>query len=144
MKTKPTKKDENRVLAILEQLDWMFGTQNYERILVFRKEAEKDNDNCAAQITRFEDYYRLKIEIFPCFWEETLEDQRMMLLHEFCHTLIGPMVDLVDSARKGILITEEQTRHLNERTTSQMTSILDALLRGRKTFMKNAYKAYLQ
>ncbi len=138
---KPTLKQKKRVDDLLEQFDWFFGVQNYDRAIIYKEEA--DGEACCA-IERSEDYHRLTLKIYPIFWEEKIEDQRQYLLHEFCHCITGPLIDLLDEQRNGKLVSQEQTRHANERATSSMEHMVDALLRGKKTFMKKAYSDYLK
>lgn len=134
-------KKKLRIIKFLEDMQWLFQVQNYERKLNIKKE---DEDDKSAEITFNEDYQRITIKIFPCFFEQTLEEQRKALLHEFCHTITIPMNKLLVEYIDGKSITQETARMVHERSTSQIENILDGLLRGRFSYARKAYKDFIK
>lgn len=127
-------------MKFLEDLDWLFQIQNIQKKIEYFKE---DEDSKAAEITYREDYQTINLKIYPCFFEESPEDQRKLLLHELCHTITLPMNRALIEYMQGKAITEETARVLHERATSQIENILDGLLQGRMRYALRGYKDYL-
>lgn len=137
----PTKREGKRIQKFLKDFQWMFGLQNYDRTLTFAKE---DKDNLAASVVIEEDYQRIKISIFPCFFENSLEHQREYLLHEFCHYLTDPVAEIACDLANGRVQTDYSRRFANEKSTSRTANIIRSLLIDNMTFAKKAYKEYLK
>lgn len=138
----PNKKQQKKVLDFLQQLQWMFGLQNYDRIVVFAKEDYKD---FACKVNIEEDYQRIKITVYPCFWGNSLKNQREYILHEFCHFLTEPLTLINwNVIANGEIQTKEHHRFAVEKSTSMIANILDKLLTDNVTFGKKAYKSYLK
>jgi hypothetical protein len=138
MKREQAKK---RIRVFFEGMDWLFQIQNLNKKIEWMK--EDDGEKCAEVIYN-EDYQRITIKIYPCFFEEELEDQRKALLHELCHTITIPMHKLTIEFMQGKAVTEETVRHAHERATSQIENILDGLLQGKLYYGKEAYAKYLK
>lgn len=136
-----TERQKKRIMKFLEDMQWLFQVQNYDRKLTLMK--ENDGDKC-AEVTFNEDYQRIKIKIYPCFFEETLVEQRKALLHEFCHTITIPMNKIMIDFIQGKSVTEETACNIHERSTSQIENILDGLLQGKLSYARRAYKNYLK
>ena len=141
MKKHPTKKEEKRIQKFLKDMQWAFGLQNWDRSLTFEK---LDKENIACQIEIQEDYQRIQIYIYPCFFNYKLESQREYLLHEFCHYLTDPLANLAWKMSSGKLETDENRREAKEKSTSMMANILDKLLTDNMPFAKEAYREYLK
>lgn len=134
-----------RIEKFLEEMQWLFQIQNFERKLTIAKNDEDENDEKkAAEITFDETYQFIRIKIFPCFFKETLKDQRKYLLHELCHTITLPEKLLLHNMIDGKLVTQEEIRKANEKATSQIDNILDGLLQGRMSYARKGYSNYLQ
>lgn len=133
--------NKKRVVKFLEDMQWLFQVQNYERKLSIMKE---DLDDKCAEVIFNEDYQRIQIKLFPCFFEQTLEEQRKALLHEFCHTITIPMNKLTIDFMSGKAVTEETVRTVHERSTSQIENIVDGLLRLRFAYARKGYNHYLK
>lgn len=129
-----------RITALMSQLDFVFHVQNFDRTVVLKKE---DYDNRACDIKTDLEYQRIEISIYPCFFENSLEDQRMYLLHEYCHVLLKPLAQVVSNLQDGKLETKEHRIFAVEQTTSAMANILAALLKGRMRYARKAYADYI-
>ena len=127
MKKKPTKTDKKRVIEFLRRMQYMFALQNYDRTLVFKDEPSEDR---AASVYIEEDYQRIRISIYPCFWENDLKNQAEYLLHEFCHYLVLPLDIVAYNALTGKLETAEHRRMALEKSVSSIANILDTFLMG--------------
>jgi len=138
--THPTPKERKRLAVLMEQLDWLFGVSSYERHLLFKK---KDKDGAMAEITIDASYERIVMNIYPMFWEESREEQRAALLHEYCHHVAYPLQLAASLLYKGELVTPNDQEAAVEKTTSRICHLLDAQLRGRNKFARIAYKKYL-
>ena len=134
-------KNEKRIQEFLEKMDWLFCTNNHDRIIIWK---EKDKDDVAAQITYNEEYQSIDIDIYPCFFTQNLETQRKTLLHELIHSITLPSKIALQDFLDGKFITPQEIRKINETETSKIENIMDGLLRGRLKYAVKAYKEYLK
>lgn len=138
----PSKK--RRILNFLDEIDWLFAVNNWEKTISFEKENNSENRHTAATITPNEKYQRLKITIFPEFFTCSRNEQRKILLHELCHILVAPMLINTDDLFNGKVVTDDQITFAHERVTTSIENILDGLLQGRLKYAKAAYSKYLK
>jgi hypothetical protein len=124
----------------LEEIQWLFNINNFDRRLSIMKE---DEDDKCAEVTFVEDYQRIKIKIYPCFFKDNPKEQRKALLHELCHCITIPINRLTVDFMHGKAVTEETIRHEHEKATSKIENILDGLLQGRFQYARTAYNNYL-
>lgn len=139
-----SKKD--RVLRFLEEMEWMFGINTHDRVVAFReKDCENDDGaDIAAEIHYNQEYQNVKITIYPCFLEHTLEEQRKMLLHELCHVITLPSKTASHSLHAGNMVTTDEIRRINEEATSKIENMLHQLLKGNLKYAKTGYNNYLK
>lgn len=138
-KTK-TSQFPNYIHSFVDDMSYLFGVRHYELGLV---KAKRDKDKVVAEIEHEEDYQRITITIYPTFWEQSQEEQRKFLLHEFCHTLTDPIFDVAERLRNGRVETHEHQRIANEKSVSRIANILDSLLRGKSRYARESYAKYL-
>lgn len=139
-KKKEFKKVPAYIMRLLDQLEQMFDVTGFERHVVI---AKNDKEDTACDIALQSDYNRLRITIYPCFFEATRIEQRCYLLHEFVHTVLHPLVTLLRGFEKGQHSTPQQAVFENERATSRITQLLDALLDGQYQSKRKAYARYI-
>lgn len=128
-------------MDLLVDFQTMFGVQNYDRTVVLEK---VDRDNFAAMVKIQEDYQRIRLTIFPCFWENSPEDQRQYILHEFCHVFTHELSDLLCDLQNGKLVTKDSHVLANERATSKIANIIEILLLSKVDYAQKAYTRYLK
>ncbi len=136
---KPTKAHLKKINNFLNAMEIMFGVQTYDRTFTVK---EEDRDDLAATINVQEDYRRIKICIYPCFFEASLKQQAAYLLHEFCHYLTDPLNDFSHAVMKGQFQTDEHRRIALEKSTSMVTELAGALLEGRFQSARKVYHDY--
>ena len=134
-------KKTKKIVDLLDELQWLFHLNNYDRQLNLE---HKDEDNKGAQITFEEEYQRITLDIYPCFFKETPEEQRKMILHELCHTITIPLKVLANDLADGVLVTRQQIKEESERSTSKIENILNGLLQDRLVYAKQGYKNYIK
>lgn len=130
-----------KVTRFLDEIQWLFQINNFDRNLIIKKE---EAGNLACEVTYEEDYQRITIRIFPCFFINSLQDQRKMILHELCHTITIPSKKIANDLLDGKLKTKDEIADINERATSQIENILDALLKGRSKYATQTYRNYIK
>jgi hypothetical protein len=137
---------KKRIMNLLEQLDWMFGCQNYQRSVRFEdKDIELSNGRIPAlEININDDYQELIIIIYPHFFEHDLDNQRKLLLHELCHLITDRLKNLALDLFNGRFRTYDDIQESKEKATSQIENILHKLLCGGMRYAKKAYKEYLK
>jgi hypothetical protein len=140
-KSKHTKRDIARVLKFLEDIDWLFSLNNFDRVI---KLPAEDDEDVVAEVNFDEKYQRINVRLYPCFFAHTLDEQRKALLHELCHSITIPSKVALHDALDGDLVTKKRANEINETTTSKIENILDGLLRGKLRYARNAYKNYLK
>lgn len=128
------------IRRFLEDMEWMFDVQNFDKGLVFKKEDWEDK---AAVVNIDSSYRRITIEIYPCFFEASPEIQREYLLHEFSHCFTTELLKIGDLFLNGKLVTQRELQNRNEEAVCRITSVLDSLLRGKLTYAKKGYARYL-
>lgn len=142
-----SKEDKNlkRVRKFVEDLRFMFDVSMYEINIFSKNEDEEKGDQIIeATIEVDEKYQTIHIDIYPIFFKRNLENQRKTLLHEMCHILNTPLQEIAESLLAGKLVTEDLISAASEKATSRMENIIDALLKNRLTYAKDAYKDYLK
>lgn len=134
-------KNIKRIQKLLTDFDWLFGTQNYERHIVLKKE---DKDGVSMEFQFEENYQRIELSIYPTFFRQTLEDQRKSILHEFCHSITLPSKTALYEFIDGKFITPQRVKDINEQETSKIENLLHDLLINHNKFAKKVYKDYLK
>ena len=138
------KNNTKRIQKFLEEIEWMFELNNFERHLVEAKEQPEEHPLLAAEVTPDMIYKEMTITLYPHFWTLPLEAQRKALLHELVHTMIQDTKMVAIDLLHGELHTESDIKQINEKTTSFVTYLLDYLLTGYLRYAKRAYKNYLK
>jgi hypothetical protein len=131
----------SRVKKLLTEFDWLFGTQNYERKIILKKE---DSDGVSMEFTFDDKYQWIDLTIYPTFFRHTLEQQRKQILHEFCHSITLPSKTALYEFLEGRFITPQRIKEINEKETSQMENLFNGLLNLNYKFARKAYKDYFK
>jgi predicted SprT family Zn-dependent metalloprotease len=121
----------------LNSIQWLFQIQNYDRKIVVKGKSKN-----AAEIWFDEKYQTIEITLYNYFFEQSLESQRKILLHELCHTITIPQKDASYKMGDGKLVTKREIDFLNEKETSIIENILDSLLQGKMKYAVEAYNNY--
>src|SRR3990167_7601545 len=137
----PTKKEEKRLMAFTDQMEFLFAVNNFDRSFTWEK---TDKEGIAAEVTISIPYQTFNIAFYPLFWTQTLKEQREILLHEFCHSLIVPIQNVASDLFEGRFRTEKERKDAVEESTSRITQLLDALLRRKSLYARKAYEKYLK
>lgn len=139
----PTKKEEKRLMDFTTQMEFLFAVNNFDRSFTYKK-VESENDGSSLDVSVDIPYQRIHINVYPCFWNESLKEQRKQLLHEFCHTVIYPVQSVANDLFGGKFRTEKEIKDAVEQSTSRITELLHAQLIDRNKYAKVAYKKYLK
>lgn len=139
---KPSKRQKQKCIDLIEQMDFLFSTNNYTRTLNFGE--NKPEEYVAADVTINIPYQRIHINIYPAYWEQDKYAQRMSILHEFCHAIVKPLQDVCFDLQEGKLRTTADRKDAVEHVTSRIAQLLDAQLRGRNKYARDAYEKYLK
>ena len=127
----------------MTNMEWAFDYQNFDRSIVFKKKNHPTN-NCAASVEEDSEYRRVVVNIYPSFFEGTLEIQRGYLIHEFCHTFTHKLSDKAIILVYGKLDTHDCLTSTIEEATSRIAQIVGTLLDGRMTYARKGYSAYVK
>lgn len=135
------KKIPKHIIKLVERFEMVFDLGSWDRHFILKKNDEEER---AASIEVDEEYQRIYISLYPCFFNNDRVQQREYILHEFCHVISTPLVRLLDEFKVGKLVTFQQIKFESERATSRMTNILDGFLTGGYMNSKRAYAEYLK
>jgi len=139
------KKEVKRIVEFLDAVDWAFGLNIFKRTITLEENDHiKEERLLLIQVKIRKDYQDIEFIIFPIFFQEDLQDQRKILLHELCHSITLPSKQAMSDLHEGKLITPETIRKINETETSKIENILDRLLDNELLYFKKAYKNYLK
>lgn len=132
---------KKRVFNFCDDMQWVFDYQNFDRGVVFKKE---NRSEVVADVVTDLAYRRITINIYPYFFEHKPEEQRELLLHEFCHTFTDKLYGKSVSLLNGKLETFDKLKAANEEATSRITQVLNALLQDKLKYAKDGYSKYLK
>lgn len=141
---KSNKHNLKRVRRFLEEIEWMFELNNFSRYIIDKPNQPEEFQTLTAEVTIDKTYKELTINLYPTFWELSLELQRKALLHELTHTVLSDSKKLATDLVNGFAHNTEEIRLVNESTTSLITGYLDMLLRNNLRYARKAYKNYLK
>jgi len=139
---------KRRITEFLKDMEWAFDFQNFLRTINF-----KDNDDPppedktsgpAAYVEIDWEYQRITINIFPCFFDSSIELQRTYLLHEFCHTFSDKLYGKAINLLRGKLETSAHLTQANEECTSRITELVGRLLEGKMRYARDGYANYIK
>lgn len=128
---------------LIRELRYLFGVQNLDCYPVREQKDCEDGVHIAASVVIDEDYQRLYIYFYPCFFRARTALQRQYLLHEFCHSLTTRLLACADDLRAGKLVTPQQIKSASEEATSRATNIIECMLLGYEKDAQVAYKKYV-
>jgi hypothetical protein len=140
-----SRKQKRRIIALIESFDWLFGSQNYDLEIVSEDEEciyEEKSIACEVKIDRR--YQQMLIILYPRFFEHDLEQQRKLLLHEYCHLITGKLKTTCEGMLNGELHTIREIYEASETATAQIENLLHKFLKGGGRAYKKAYKEYLR
>lgn len=138
--SKIPKKVPKYIIDFTNKLNRLFSLEYHDRWFDIAKEPY---ENSACTVMHDIEYQRLRITIYPCFWENTKENQREYLLHEYSHTITTELLSCINSLRAGTLITPQQTKSANEAATSKIKEIIEAFLRKSEPGVIAAWKDFI-
>lgn len=92
--------------------DWLFET-NY---------CHQDEDEAAADIKMQVQYKSAVLRIQPKFWKEVEQQREMIIVHELCHCLVQPLVQLACEAGDGYAVSSREIDHWKESVTQHITN----------------------
>ena len=109
-------------------LDWFTRWQetmnlNHWTITVKYREENKNEESAADTIRDF-DYLRATINVYPCFFGETLEIQWSHVAHEMTHVMLNDYDQALWNSQAGLIPHDKQIKKIQEQTTTQFTSLL--------------------
>lgn len=118
--------------------------KNKNAIREFLDETTESGGKVGADVTINRDYQRVRIQVYPCFFEMTPEDQRGALLHELCHSFADRLQSITENLIAGRIETKVSLQQAVEETTSRITAILSGLLAGQYKYARVGYANYLK
>lgn len=140
---KITKKHKDKIIEFLNWCDWLFDLNNYNRTIKFSKKEHDSWDLVCATMSTDHKYRRFTMKIFPCFFEDDLEEQCKTLIHELCHSITEWLHDCATNLREWKLVTEREIDFERERVTENMAHLIFSLWNGKKKFLGEAIQKYI-
>ena len=108
--------DKWRSILFLHQ--WDFQIKYF-----FESPDPEENGNTTAASILMDPHYKFAtLNIHPGFWDETEEYREEIVVHEMCHCLVQPLVELVCDAMNGKQVTEREMNRWKESVTQHVTT----------------------
>ncbi len=86
---------------------------------------EHDHDVCvAADVTCNLSYIRATITFYNTLFDDTIEEQERVVVHELCHILLFQYRELAIKFEEGSHVTGQDIHHANEHSTQAVTYAL--------------------
>jgi hypothetical protein len=104
-----------------------FYLQGWELSTDYFKFPNSDNSRVEARTSTEWGYRRILIEIYPPFWDVSEEEQKAILVHEFCHVLTSQIFVLLAQSREGKIVTADSVMEVNEHVTCWIQQIISAV-----------------
>jgi len=115
----PTKKQKQEVSGVIREwrnrlflTDWVFQVSYLH----------EDADSAAASIQMMTEYKSAELTIRPKLWKETEAMRKMILVHELCHCIVQPLVQLACDAGNGCAVSAREIDHWKEAVTQHVTN----------------------
>ena len=143
-KLKKPKHNLKRITGFMNEIDWAFELNNFDKAIVEVENQPEEYPNLTAEVIPDMIYREITIKLYPNFWELSLDLQRKALLHELVHTILQNTKMLAVDLIEGLSHSKNEIKTENEKTTSKITHLLDCLLKNHLRYAKRAYKDYLQ
>lgn len=128
-KEKTWKEKTNRKKFVKEQINILqkrFFLQGWDFSTDYFKFPCTDNEKVSMEVTTQWDYRRVYLKIYPPFWDDTEEERKNILIHEFSHVLTAQIFVLLDQARSGKIVTDENIREIKEHVTCWIQNIIQS------------------
>ena len=130
------------IIKFLDEIDWMFELNNFEREIILKEYQPENEPNLAAEVKTDTTYKEITISIYPHFFTLDKQQQRKALLHELVHTILSKNHVSALALLKGTLTTESELDEMNEQETTRITHFLDQLFIGNLRYARKAYLNY--
>jgi len=99
----------------------VFCLQGWEIKVKFCESPDEQNRGTSADCSASQEYLNAHINIYPCFWEDSEEEERKTtLVHEFAHILVGPYKEIFRALVNGRMVTPWHEGETIERLTTQI------------------------
>ena len=138
------KRNLKRIIKFLEDIEWMFELNNWDRTLTEVLVQPDEYPTLTAEVIPDMTYKDITIKLYPNFFTISLENQRKALLHELVHVVIQDTKMIADDLLHGKFHSQTEIKDANEKAVSTITYYLDYLLTGNLKYAKRAYKDYLK
>ena len=138
------KRNTKRVQKFLEQIEWAFELNNYQRTLVNKEHQPEDSPDLTAEVKTDEIYKTIELTLYPNFWDYSLTVQRDALLHELVHTILIKNKNISMDLLNGVHHSPQGVKDADEKSVTHITVLLSGLLQGRFRYIKQAYLDYIK
>lgn len=139
-----TPAQKKALLELTDELDRYFGIETHERDIYFHSEGSTKGDEIAAEVKTDSEYRRVAIRIYPTFWNNEAKQRGIYLLHEYTHTILNDLTEKAYNLIDGKLETKAHIAKANEQATSQISVLLDEILRRKSDRLIKAYNKYIK
>lgn len=122
----PTEQDKERILGYVEGWKKVFFIQDWDIDVVFKDKPSSDQTygDPSADIVSNKRYRGAFIKIYPCFWEESKENQWKSVCHELCHLVTSDYKELVSELTQKHMTSDSQEEITEESTASWIEHII--------------------
>lgn len=120
----PTKAEQARVRGYVEKWAVRLKLNAVNINVGFSAKPNKEHPASAATCTSRTPYMEALITFWPIFWEESVEQQQRVVVHELLHVVLQPTKDVACDLHNGVFVTWKHVTDVNETATDALTNIL--------------------
>lgn len=113
----PTERQKNEVRKLLKKWQPKLYLHQWNFNLVW----SEDGGVQAARVDMQPEYKFCALTVFSGFWEHPKETREEMLIHELCHCLVQPLVELAVRSANGIALTQQDIDYHKEAVVQHIT-----------------------
>lgn len=123
-----TKKNLALVTQLIDELKPILFLEGWTIVVKLYDGPSADNTEALAMCSSKNQYKDTYLDFFPSFFEQDLERQRSVVLHELLHIITAIQNGLIQSARGGNAVSPAEASYAYEEETSWIEKIISALL----------------
>ena len=120
------KKDKKVFIDLVTKWKRVLGIGDWTINVEFCDFDNADNELTTAKIDSASRYKSAWLCLYPRILEPQV-DKSDTILHELCHTVVAPLVELITSAINGCLVQSEAKEYFHEYVTSHIERIVSSL-----------------
>lgn len=115
---KPTEKQKKEIRKYIEKWRGKLFLHEWGFDIIY----SDDVDEAAAMVRMNGQYKEAGIYIYEKFWKLSKEKREFSLVHELCHCVVQPLIELICQGQNGQLISQREIDWNKEQVTQHVAN----------------------